>query len=486
MTSKIKVDNINKVSDDSNIINKCGTTITLGASGDSINLAAGASQTGFGRTGTVDWQTGDIKTGTFTAANGKGYFCNTTASVFNLTLPSSPSAGDIVGLKDYANTFETYALTLDRNGSNINGDASNFTLATNGTALTLVYVDTSRGWVITDEGSNSLLGKFVTATVSGSCNTLTTAPDCANVKIATFYNPGCFTVTCGGNLGGSNTVDYMVIAGAGGGGADRGGGGGAGGWRASSGTATGSYCAGPAPLTGPVSALPVTAQAYPIQVGGGGPGSPGSAQPSAAANGTPSIFSSVTSTGGGGGMSSNHPELGQPGGSGGAGAGSGGTGCAAKGAGNTPSQTPPQGNPGGKGYDGPNPSSGGGGGGIGFAGQCAGPGQNPAPSNPTGDGGGPGGIGVASSITGSAVKYAGGGGGAHPNAHSGQWGFGGTHPGGDTTQPQTVRFGAGNGAQTPGSTGCAGTPRSGGGGGAGACGGANGGSGVVIIRYKFQ
>ena len=46
MASKIKVDNINKVSDDSNIIKKCGTTITLGASGDSIALATGASQTG--------------------------------------------------------------------------------------------------------------------------------------------------------------------------------------------------------------------------------------------------------------------------------------------------------------------------------------------------------------------------------------------------------------------------------------------------------
>ena len=71
MTSKIKVDNINKVSDDSNIIKKCGTTITLGASGDSIALASGATQTGFGRTGTVDWQT-SIKTATFTAANGEG------------------------------------------------------------------------------------------------------------------------------------------------------------------------------------------------------------------------------------------------------------------------------------------------------------------------------------------------------------------------------------------------------------------------------
>ena len=92
MTSKIKVDNINKVSDDSNIINKCGTTITLGASGDSINLAAGASQTGFGRTGTVNWVTTKKTTG-FTAVSGEGYFCDTAASgAFTLTLPSSPSA----------------------------------------------------------------------------------------------------------------------------------------------------------------------------------------------------------------------------------------------------------------------------------------------------------------------------------------------------------------------------------------------------------
>jgi hypothetical protein len=32
-----------------------GTTLTLGASGDTVALAAGALQTGFGRTGTVDW-----------------------------------------------------------------------------------------------------------------------------------------------------------------------------------------------------------------------------------------------------------------------------------------------------------------------------------------------------------------------------------------------------------------------------------------------
>ena len=56
---------------------QCGTTLTLGGSGDTVTLASGASQSGFGRTGTVDWQTGSLlKTATFTAANGEGYFCN--------------------------------------------------------------------------------------------------------------------------------------------------------------------------------------------------------------------------------------------------------------------------------------------------------------------------------------------------------------------------------------------------------------------------
>ena len=40
----------------------------------SVALASGASQTGFGRTGTVDWQTGSIKTATFTAVDGDGFF----------------------------------------------------------------------------------------------------------------------------------------------------------------------------------------------------------------------------------------------------------------------------------------------------------------------------------------------------------------------------------------------------------------------------
>ena len=64
MTSKIKVDNVNKVSDDSNIIKKCGSTttvgsgsgntvvvcgstVTIGRCGGTVALASGATQSGF-------------------------------------------------------------------------------------------------------------------------------------------------------------------------------------------------------------------------------------------------------------------------------------------------------------------------------------------------------------------------------------------------------------------------------------------------------
>ena len=158
MTSKIKVDNINKVSDDSNIIKKCGTTttigsgasnpivvdgsaVTLGRCGGTVALASGATQTGFGRTGTVDWQTGSIKTATFTAANGEGYFANTTGGAFTITLPSSPSAGATVIVKNVG----AGTVTIARNGSNIEGAAQDGTLeSTKG--MQVVYVDGTLGW----------------------------------------------------------------------------------------------------------------------------------------------------------------------------------------------------------------------------------------------------------------------------------------------------------------------------------------------------
>ena len=102
MTSKIKVDNINKVSDDSNIIKKCGTTttigsgasnpivvdgsaVTLGRCGGTVALASGATQTGFGRTGTVNWQLQQLKQQQLLLQlSGEGYFCNTAGGAFTV------------------------------------------------------------------------------------------------------------------------------------------------------------------------------------------------------------------------------------------------------------------------------------------------------------------------------------------------------------------------------------------------------------------
>ena len=103
MTSTIKVNNIQNQCG-ANIINENSNTITIGASGDTVALASGASQSGFGRAGSVNWQT-SIKTATFTAASGEGYFCNTSGGAFTVNLPSSPSVGDIVAIKDYAGNF---------------------------------------------------------------------------------------------------------------------------------------------------------------------------------------------------------------------------------------------------------------------------------------------------------------------------------------------------------------------------------------------
>ena len=134
MTSTIKVNTITTES---------GSTLTVGGCGKTVALASGASQTGFGRTGTVNWQT-TIKTTTFTAANGEGYFCNTSSGGFTVNLPAG-TAGSIIAVKDYLMTFDTGNLTITPNGSQlINGISGDFTINTERLSLTLVYADDTR------------------------------------------------------------------------------------------------------------------------------------------------------------------------------------------------------------------------------------------------------------------------------------------------------------------------------------------------------
>jgi hypothetical protein len=53
-----------------------GSAGASGRCGGTVALASGASQSGFGRTGTVDWQTGSqLKQATFTAVEWRRLFC---------------------------------------------------------------------------------------------------------------------------------------------------------------------------------------------------------------------------------------------------------------------------------------------------------------------------------------------------------------------------------------------------------------------------
>jgi len=497
MTSKIKVDNINKVSDDSNIINKCGANITVGANGDTviipngvteqvqsggaiqvqsggqITIASGATitnngtQVGFGREGSVNWQT-TPKTGTFTAVNGEGYFVDTSSGTSTANLPAG-SAGAIVAFADYTRTFNLNDLNITPNGSEkIGGVNATATLSTVGQSATFVYVDATEGWINVQETSSSVTGlnPYVTASVSGACNTLTPSGD---YMIAKFVSPGTFCVSSGGSAApcsgtGSNLVDYMVVAGGGGSGGNYqhiqgGGGGGAGGFRASPGTASGCYAASPLGAA-PAVALPVSILGYPITVGGGGSGGTrnGCVAATSGADSILALSSTITAAGGGGGGNPSagpNPSTGFNGGSGGGGAGNGGS----AGSGNTPPTNPSQGSSGGNGAGG-GATLGGSGGGATGAGSTS-PTCGTSPSVPSR------GAGATSCISASPVTYSTGG--RFNDWNPSSWspvpaGADNTGDGGD----------AQNAAPSPVTPVPAGYN------------GVNGGSGIVIIRYKVQ
>jgi hypothetical protein len=448
------------------------TTVTLGRCGGTVSLASGATQSGFGRTGTVDWVT-TPKTATFTAESGKGYFCNTTAGAFELDLPAG-SAGSIVSLQDYNKTFDDNNLTVDPDGTDkINGGiaGASLILSTEGIGLTFVYVDSTVGWKTVHENEFGTGGSNM---INATGGTITTSGDC---KIHKFTGPGTFQVCSVAAVAANNLVSYMVVGAGGSGGTGcAGGGGGAGGFRELVSPAA-PYTS--SPLNGyptPGNRITVTATSYPITVGGGGASvgpTPGPSSSVKGNDGNTSTFSSITGAGGGAGAAGNGPGpdiTGNPGGSG----GGGGHGCGAGGSGNQPPVTPAQGS----------------------NGAASNPGGGGAPSDAGGGGGGAtatgsdmaAGAGATTEIMASPLSYAGGGGGTNRCGGSGPCTAGGTGGGG------RGGFGPRPGP-APDGTGVAGTANTGGGGGGGKSyvGPSNtisatgaGGSGIVVIRYKYQ
>ena len=96
--------------------------------------------------GGAAWQA--VKTGNFNVTAKEGYFVDTTSTTITATLPSSPTLGDFVSFIDYAGTFDTNNFTIARNGKNIQGSATDLTVATERAGLTLVFTDNTQGWLL--------------------------------------------------------------------------------------------------------------------------------------------------------------------------------------------------------------------------------------------------------------------------------------------------------------------------------------------------
>ena len=120
---------------------------TATGSADQVIKTDGSGNLSFATvSGGAAWQA--VQTASFNATAKEGYFINTTSTTITATLPSSPTLGDFITFIDYAGTFDTNNLTIARNGKNIQGSATDLTVATERAGLTLVFTDNTQGWLL--------------------------------------------------------------------------------------------------------------------------------------------------------------------------------------------------------------------------------------------------------------------------------------------------------------------------------------------------
>jgi hypothetical protein len=120
------------------VVNDNGTMVQVAASDVKTYIGGGTS-----------WQS--VKTSNYTASAGQGVFANTTSASFTVTLPASPTLGDEVSIVDYAGTFDSNALTVGRNSSKIFGADEDLTVSTERAAFTLVFTDSTQGWLFKND-----------------------------------------------------------------------------------------------------------------------------------------------------------------------------------------------------------------------------------------------------------------------------------------------------------------------------------------------
>ena len=241
---------------------------TLGSL-ESANGSAWANVgSGSAASGGVSWQA--VQNTNFIAVVGNGYAVNTAIANVTVTLPASPTVGNFITLVDYSGTFGSNNLIVYPNGNKLNGNTSNAIITVSGQGISLVYIDSTKGWIN--------------------------------------YSTG-FSV-------GTYSVSSLLVAGGGGGGNNGyGGGGGAGGFLYTSSTSDSS------------------GTAYAVAVGGGGAAAPTAGRASNGVNSSFNLLTAVGGGGGGGDPAGQQPGASGGSGGGGCaiGAGTGGPGTSGQG-----------------------------------------------------------------------------------------------------------------------------------------------------------
>ena len=146
----INIDGVSQLHSAYTVANANVTLSSAPASGAVIEVMTFNLGGGAGGGGGSSGYTYVEATGNTAATVNTKYIVNTNTANLTITLPSSPSFGDEVGIIDGTGNASVHAITVARNGGNIQGAASNMTVTTDRSAFTLVYYNASQGWVLTN------------------------------------------------------------------------------------------------------------------------------------------------------------------------------------------------------------------------------------------------------------------------------------------------------------------------------------------------
>ena len=145
----INIDGVSQLHSAYTVANANVTLSSAPASGAAIEVMTFNLGSGAGGNASSGYTYVEATGNTNAAANTK-YIVNTNSANLTITLPSTPSFGDEVGIIDGTGNASVHAITVSRNGSNIQGAASSMTVTTDRSAFTLVYYNASQGWVLTN------------------------------------------------------------------------------------------------------------------------------------------------------------------------------------------------------------------------------------------------------------------------------------------------------------------------------------------------